>query len=266
MQELVDDPDDPRLQIYMGLRDHVVRQARERAGGDMAGSFMAEGDRVIARALDAGHRLQSVLVDARHPVADFGRDAPIYAASPEVLTAVSGRPRLRDPIACFERPRPGEAAELLASARTVAVLEGIVNPTNVGVIMRCAAGLGIEAVLLDPTSCDPLYRRAVRVSMGEVFAVPHARLEPFPDGLHEIVLSGFRTVALTPDPGALEIGEVTRTSSDKLAIVLGTEGPGLSDEVIDAVDIQVRIPMAAGVDSLNVGSAAAVAFYALRTR
>ncbi len=227
---------------------------------------MAEGDRVIQRALDAGHQLQSVLVDSRRASAVPGSrpDLPVYAASPDVLTAVTGRPRLRDPIACFERPSPRVAAELLSSARTVAVLEGIVNPTNVGVIMRCAAGLGIDAVLLDPSSCDPLYRRAVRVSMGEVFAVPFARLSSFPGGFDEVARAGFQTVALTPDPRAIELGAFERADSEKLAIVVGSEGPGLTESTLEAVDVRVQIPMAAGVDSINVGSAAAVAFYALK--
>jgi len=261
----VSDVDEPRLAVYLGLRDHVARQVRERPGGDMAGSFMAEGDLVIERALGAGHQLESVLMDARRELwVEIPDEVAVLRASPEVLKQVSGRPQLRDAIACFTRPAEREPGTLLEEAATVVILDGIVNPTNMGVIMRCAAGLGVDAALLDPTCCDPFYRRAVRVSMGEVFAIPHARVGTLPGGLSQVAAAGFTTVALTPDHDAVDIDSVSRVTGDKLAIVLGTEGPGLSAVVLDAVDITAKIPMAAGVDSINVGSAAAVAFHALR--
>ena len=260
------DADAPEVAAYMGLRDHAGRQRRESAGGDMAGSFMAEGDVVIERALRAGMHLQSVLVDARRTslVVGVGESVPLLCASPAVLQAVCGRPKLRDPIARFVRPAAVDPAMLLERSSTVVVLEGIVNPTNMGVITRCAAGLGIDAVLLDPTSCDPLYRRAVRVSMGEVFAIPHARLAAFADGLSVVRDHGYTLAALTPDPAAAAIGELRRSPGDRLAIVIGTEGPGLTAATLAAADTRLRIQMAAEVDSINVGTAAAVAFYALR--
>lgn len=257
---------DPRLEPFLGLRDHTARRRREMPGGDMASLFMAEGDRVIMRGLDAGYQLQSVLVDARRrdPLPDQIASADVLAASPEVLTAVCGRPKLRDPIATFVRPPPLHVGEILDASRTVAILEGVVNPTNVGVIVRCAAGLGVDAVLVDPTSCDPLYRRAVRVSMGDVFAIRHGRLEALPEGLDVVEAAGFRTVALTPDAGSVDITTVTRDALDRVAIVLGSEGPGLTVETLDRAHIRARIKMEPGVDSINVGSAAAVAFFALR--
>ena len=260
----VADAADPRLAPWLGLRDHDARRRREAPGGDMAGHFMAEGDVVIGRALQAGHRLESVLVDAaRTSPIDWAGDAQVLRAGPEALTEVCGRPKLRDPIARFARPPASTVAEVVEGARTVAVLEGVVNPTNVGVLMRCAAGLGVEAVLVDPTTCDPLYRRAVRVSMGEVFAVAHARCGPVPDALDELAAAGFTSAALTP-AGEVELDDVVRSEEDRLVIVIGAEGPGLSAAALDAADLRVRIPMAAGVDSINVGTAAAVAFHVLR--
>ena len=214
----------------------------------------------------------SVLVDSRDAeqlVGDLDvAESPVYAASPDVLTVVCGRPRLRDPIACFERPELPAARELLVGTdvRTVAVLEGIVNPTNMGVIARCAAGLGIDAMLIDPTCADPLYRRSVRVSMGEVFAVPHARIEPIPAGLEPLKEADFEVVALSPAAWATDIDDVARVPRDRMAILLGTEGDGLSEAALGAATRCVRIPMGRGVDSINVGSAAAVAFHTLRAR
>lgn len=231
----------------------------------MAGSFMAEGDLVIGRALGAGHRLQSVLVDAaRSAPIDWADGAVVLRAGPEALIEVCGRPRLRDPIARFERPPASSVSDAVDGARTVALLEGVVNPTNVGVLMRCAAGLGVQAVLVDPTTCDPLYRRAVRVSMGEVFAVRHARCGPAAETLGLLAAAGFTSAALTP-AGEVDLDDVVRSDGDRLVVVIGAEGPGLSASALAAADVRVRIPMAAGVDSINVGSAAAVAFHRLRT-
>ncbi len=258
------DPADPRLVPWLGLRDHDARRRREAPGGDMAGHFMAEGDVVIERALGAGHVLQSVLVDAaRSAPLEWATGVEVFRAGPDVLVEICGRPRLRDPIARFRRPARRSVAEVVEGASTVAVFEGVVNPTNVGVLMRCAAGLGVEAVLVDPTTCDPLYRRAVRVSMGETFAIRHARCGPVAATLAELAGMGFASVALTP-AGEVELDAVRRQDGDRLAIVIGAEGPGLTDEVLAAVDTRVRIPMAAGVDSINVGAAAAVAFHVLR--
>lgn len=232
----------------------------------MAGWFFAEGTVVLERALRSGLTPASVLVDPRRldsvPRA-ITESAPVLVGSPEVLTEVGGRPRLRDAIACFVRPPQLAPETVLAGARQVLVLEGVANPNNLGVIVRGAAGLGMDALLVDPTSCDPLYRRAVRVSMGEVFAVPHARLEALPVGLGVLRGLGFRLVGLTPRADAVDLGDLRLEADERVALVLGAEGPGLTDATMDACDDLVCIPMASGVDSINVGSAAAVACYAV---
>ncbi len=231
----------------------------------MAGSFIGEGDVVIGRALTAGHHLECVLVDRARTreLPELPEGAEVFVAGPAVLQEVAGRKELRDPIACFVRPPERDVAQLLAVSKTVLITEGVNNPTNMGVIMRCAAGLGIEAVLFDPTSCDPLYRRAVRVSMGEVFAIPHARIGSLPGSLEVVREAGFATFALTPDASADDIGALRVGADEKVALVLGAEGPGLTAETLAACERRLRIPMQAGVDSINVGTAAAVAFYAL---
>ncbi len=266
----VDDPTDPRLDVFMGLRDHQLRQARERPGGDMAGSFIGEGDVVIARALAAGHQLESVLVDANRTkgLPELPAHATVLAGGAKVLQAVAGRKELRDPIACFIRPPSNDPVDLLRRAKTVLVTEGVNNPTNMGVILRCAAGLGVDAVLVDASSCDPLYRRAVRVSMGEVFAIPHARIGSLGDlsesgGLAMLAQLGFLRLALTPSTTADDLGDLQLDRDQKCAVVIGAEGPGLSDDVLAACDRRLRIVMHAGVDSINVGTAAAIAFFAV---
>ena len=222
---------------------------------------------MIQRAMTAGMSLDSVLVDGTRidDMPELPADVDVISAGPEVLSDVGGRPTLRDPIGCFTRPVPTSVEDLLERSSTLAVLEGIVNPTNMGVIMRCAAGLGIDAVLVDPTSCDPLYRRAVRVSMGECYAIPHSLLDPIPGGLEVLREAGFALVALTPTSDAVDIDELSRRRPARLAIMLGSEGPGLSPAALTAADHLVRIPMSAGVDSINVGTAAAVAFHAFST-
>jgi tRNA G18 (ribose-2'-O)-methylase SpoU len=170
----------------------------------------------------------------------------------------------RGVLASFDRkPLPG-VAEVVRDARRVVVLEDVNNHTNVGAIVRSASALGIDALLLDPNSCDPLYRRSLRISMGEALSLPHARTDPLPAGLEPLRAAGFALVALTPEAGAVDIGEVAASAHDRLALLLGTEGAGLSPAVLAEVDVRARIPLAAGVDSLNVAAAAAIAFYALR--
>jgi len=261
----VTDPADPQIEVYRGLRDHAARQRRELPGGDMAGCFISEGDLVIARALEHGYSLTSVLVAAKRtkelPTA-IG-EALVFQASDDVLVEITGRPELRDPLACFVRPELRSPAELLASitSGTVAVLENVNNPNNLGVIMRNAAGLGLSAVLLDPTCGDPLYRRAVRASMGQVFALPHTRLGPLPDSLDLLHAAGFTSIALSP-AGETSLRDFAPEHT-KRAILLGAEGPGLTPATLDASHHRVRIDMAANVDSLNVANAAAIAFHAL---
>lgn len=234
----------------------------------MASCFMAEGDLVIERALDGGQTIRSVLIAHVRTTPlpdDIPDDVPIYAANNDVLREITGRAELRDPIACFERQPGVDANELIATHSTFAVLEGINNPNNLGVIMRNAAGLGIGAVLLDPTCGDPVYRRAIRASMGQVFAVPYARLRPFPAALDDLHESGVVTIALTPGANSTltEVVEEAMRDAAKTAIVLGAEGSGLSDAAIESATHRARIEMRDTVDSLNVASAAAIAFHEL---
>ena len=192
-------------------------------------------------------------------------DIPAFVADVDVLKKLTGFPLTRGTLCAMRRPPEPPVAAISAGARRVAVLENIENPTNLGAIFRSAAALGVDAVLLTPDSADPLYRRCVRVSMGTVFQVPWAHLDAWPEPglslLHEL---GFRTAALALRDDALSIDDPALRASERLAIVLGTEGDGLSAETIAACDYTVRIPMSHGVDSLNVAAAGAVAFYALR--
>ena len=264
---LIEDPNDPAISIFLGLRDHEVRQAREKPGGDAHGSFIAEGDLVIERAVSHGYSLSSVLVAATRtkplPVAFAG--AAIFAANDAVLTKITGRPKLRDPIACFDRPAPLDPEALLEQHVSFAILENVNNPNNMGVIMRNAAALGIDAVLLDPTCSDPLYRRAIRSAMGQVFAIPHARIGPLHESLPLLHSHGIKTIALTPS-GDVELSDIDLARDEKAAVILGAEGPGLEKASLDAANIRAKIEMSKDIDSLNVANAAAIAFYALRSK
>jgi tRNA G18 (ribose-2'-O)-methylase SpoU len=262
----VEDPADPRLGDYVGLTDSVRRVKHEPA----AGFFLAEGQLVMRRAAQAGCPPRSLLL-APNRVDDLlpelqVLDCPVYVASPEVLLAVTGFHVHRGALGSFGRPAVPCPAQVLATARRILVLEEVNSPTNLGAIFRSAAGLGMDAVLLSPTCCDPLYRRAVRVSMGEVLAVPYAYLEQWPAGLGGISEAGFRILALTPAADAVPLDDVAIGPDDRIALLLGAEGPGLSASAQASSDLRVRIPMAAGVDSLNVGAAAAVACWALGRR
>lgn len=264
----VTDPDDPRIVEFLGLRDHELRRRRESAGGVLEGVFVTEGDLVVERALRAGYRLRSLLHDAartRPLPAGIPDVVPAYAAGPYVLQRITGYHLHRGVLACFERRPVPSPNEVLArhGVRRVVVLENVNNPTNVGLIVRAVAGLGFDAVLVDPTSCDPLYRRSSRVSMGEIFALPHAWLDPLPAGLDVVREHGFEILALTPDPTAATLSEVEAAPPERLAVVVGAEGPGLSAATMEAADQRVRIPMYREVDSLNVGVAVAIACYAL---
>ena len=265
----VDDPHDPRVAVFVGLRDQALRGRREAAGGDVAGLFIAEGDLVVERAARAGYRLRALLLDATRtkplPV-DPGDGVPIYAGGPDVIRRITGLAVHRGVMGCFERRPVPDAETVLADVRRVVVCENVANPTNLGLVARSAVALGIDALLLDPTSSDPLYRRASRVSMGEVYALPYAWTSRLPEGLAPLRRRGFEVVALTPDPAADDIGELAYAPEDRVALVLGAEGPGLSDDTLSAADRRVRIPLHGAVDSLNVASAAAIAVYVLGRR
>jgi tRNA G18 (ribose-2'-O)-methylase SpoU len=192
-------------------------------------------------------------------------DCPVYVADYGTLELLTGFHVHRGALASFSRRPLPTADEVLAGATRVLVLEGVNNATNLGAVFRSAAGLGLDAVLLSPTCCDPLYRRAVRVSMGEVFALPYAYLD-WPDGLAALRTAGFRVLALTPRPDATRLEDVVLAEDERAALLLGAEGPGLSDQALQGSDLLVRIPMPRGVDSLNIGSAAAVACWVVGRR
>ncbi|SNY23239.1 TrmH family RNA methyltransferase [Paractinoplanes atraurantiacus] len=257
----ITDPGDERLGDYHALTDLELRTKWEPPNG----LFIAEGELVLRRALRAGYRPRSYLIDAKRTdqIADLPDDAPIYAATPAVLEKVTGFHVHRGVLASFHRRPLPSAADVVEGARRVAVLEDVNNHTNIGAVFRGAAALGIDAVLLSPTCADPLYRRSVRVSMGEVFAVPYATLEPWPQGLQQLRDAGFTVLALTPDPDAVALQRLTTEQRERTALLLGAEGPGLSKNALAASDVPVKIPMRRNVDSLNVAAAAAVAFWEL---
>lgn len=252
----VTDPADPRLADYRGLRDPAGRVAYERAHG----VFVVEGALAIERLLASSYDLRSVLVTPAMRDRLGLDDEQAYVAAREVIAAVAGFDVHRGALAVATRPPLPPAADLLATATTVLLLERLNDHENVGVLFRVARALGADAVLLDPETCDPLYRRAVRVSLGHVLHVPFARVGSTREGLELLRANGFTTYALTPG-GDSSVAEVPRAA--RCALLLGAEGPGLRPETIQAADHRVRIPMRAGVDSLNVATAAAIALHRL---
>jgi tRNA G18 (ribose-2'-O)-methylase SpoU len=259
----VDNPADSRLDDYRNLTDSALRRTIEPAGG----LFIAEGELVIRRAVASGYQARSVLLAQRwlDGLADVlnGLDVPVYVADETVLTSLTGYEVHRGALASMHRKPLREPAAVLAGADRLAILEGMVNPTNVGAVFRAAAGLGLDGVLMDPLCADPLYRRALKVSMGASLTLPYARFDRWPAGLDLVREAGLTVLALTPDPAAVALDALDPAATKRCALLLGTEGPGLSSRTRAAADVEVRIPMAHGVDSLNVGSAAAVAFWAV---
>jgi tRNA G18 (ribose-2'-O)-methylase SpoU len=263
----VHDPLDPRVHEYVGLTDMALRTRREPAEG----LYLAESDKVIRRALAAGHRPRSFLMGERwvDELADLvgaaaREQVPVYVADRDVLESITGFHLHRGAIAAMHRPALPALADVLASARRVAILEDVVDHTNVGAVFRSAAALGFDAVLVTPRCADPLYRRSVRVSMGAVFQVPWTRIDPWPGSLDLLRRLGFTVVSLALAQGAVSLEALAIDPPAKLALVLGTEGDGLRPGTLAASDAVVRIPMSGAVDSLNVAAAAAVAFWALR--
>lgn len=270
----IDTLEDSRLDAYARLTEAQLRNRLE----PEKGIFIAESPKVIDRALAAGMQPLSFLMEERwvetmRPVVESckgedGGQVPVFTGSREVFEGLTGFTLTRGVLCAMRRPQLPDPADLLKRARRVAVLEGIVDHTNVGAIFRSAAALGVDAVLVTPTCCDPLYRRAVRVSMGTVFQVPWTRIgqsvRDWPEaGMNLLRECGFKTAAFALTDDSIGLRELERMDVDKLALVFGTEGDGLSQSTIAACDYTVRIPMAHGVDSLNVAAASAVAFYAL---
>lgn len=259
--------DDPRVSDYTQLTDVHLRKLREPAEG----MYIAESSRVLRRALAAGHRPRSFFlaekwVDDLADVFERYPDVPAYIGSAALLEDITGFHLHRGAMAAMHRPAPVPLRKLLAGARRVAVLEDIVDHTNVGAIFRSAAALGVDAVLVSPRCGDPLYRRSVRVSMGTVFQVPWARLEDWPGDLAVLRELGFTVAAMELTEDAVGVEELAIRNPARLALVLGTEGAGMSEGTLAAADLAVKIPMRAGVDSLNVAAASAVAFWELRPR
>lgn len=263
--ERVGDPSDPRLRDFVALRDVEVRAKVEESGG----LFIAEGERTIRRAVAAGYELRAVLLTERWlaPLEDLLEDmgAPVMVVQDEVLTATTGFPVHRGALASLNRRPLPLLDEVLQGAARVAALEDLSDHSNLGAVFRSAAALGIDAVVLTPRAADPLYRRAVRTSMGAVFSVPWTRIPWFegPDLLHG---AGLELLALTPAADAVDIRDVSAAAHPRLALAIGNEGDGLSERWLGAADLRVRIAMHGGIDSLNAAAAAAVAFHELAPR
>ncbi len=256
----VDDPADPRLADYRDLRDVRLRQSLEAEHG----LFLAEGEKVVRRAVEAGYPVRSFLMARRwlEGLEDVlsTTDAPCYVVTEQLAEQVTGFHVHRGALASLRRTPLPSVDEVLLDARTVVVCEDIVDHTNLGAILRSAAALGVDAALLSPRCADPLYRRAVKVAMGAVFTLPWTRLPDWYDALPDLSRRGFTTVALTLGEGAVALEEAV-AGLDRVALVLGSEGHGLSARWEDSADRRAVIPMRPGVDSLNVGAAAAVSFY-----
>lgn len=267
----ITDFNDPALDVYARLTEN---QLLNREDPDNA-LFIAESPKVVERALDAGYQPVSLLVETKHiqgqakeVIARCG-DIPVYTAQFDVLTQLTGFQLTRGVLCAMGRPKVPTVEEVCAGARRIAILENVMNPTNVGAIFRSAAALGMDAVLLTPACSNPLYRRAIRVSMGTVFQIPWTFLGteeshwPQP-GLDLLKGMGFRTAAMALSDDSISIRDPRLLECDKLAIILGTEGDGLAEGTIADCDFTVRIPMSHQVDSLNVAAASAVAFWQLQ--
>jgi len=267
----VDKSDDTRLADYTRLTDASLRTHFEAEHG----LFIAEGTKVITRAVAAGYPVRSMLLGksrladlpALAEAASAAAETLVYVVPDEVAESLTGYRVHRGALASLARKPLPAARAVIGGARRIVVLEDLVDHGNVGAIFRCAAALGVDAVLLSPRCADPLYRRSVKVSMGAVFAIPYARMTGWYDGLAELQTAGFRVFALTPDERAVPITDALR-GAENVALLLGTEGDGLSGRWLDEADEAVRIPMnpaarAAGVDSLNVVAAAAIACHLL---
>lgn len=257
--------DAPALADYARLTDVALRRVTEPAGG----LYIAESITVIGRALRASHRPRSVLTSERWlPELEtlLGQtDVTVYVGEPGVLEDLTGFHLHRGALASMHRPEPLDPAMLLRDARRIVIVEDVMDHTNVGAIFRSVAGLGADAVLVTPRCADPLYRRSVRVSMGTVLQVPWTRLPEWADAVPLLHDAGFTIAALALADDAVALRDFASTAPERVALVVGSEGDGLSRAALDAADVVVTIPMGHGVDSLNVAAASAVALYALQT-
>ena len=255
----------PGVKVFATLTEAQLRNRLE----PQKGIFIAESPKVIHVALNAGYEPLALLCERKHIEGDAASliercgDIPVYTGERELLASLTGYTLTRGVLCAMRRPVPKSVEEVCQSAKRIAVIDGVVDTTNIGAIFRSAAALGIDAVLLTPSSCDPLNRRAVRVSMGSVFLLPWTWLEAPISSLRTL---GFRTVAMALSDNSVPIDHPSLKDEPQLAIVLGTEGDGLSTQVIQETDYVVRIPMWHEVDSLNVAAASAVAFWELRAR
>ena len=258
----ITDFNSPQLDIYARMSEGQLLNRHE----PEKGIFIAESPKVVERALDAGCEPISMLVERKHidgeakPIIDRCREVPVYTAPFEVLTQLTGFKLTRGMLCAMHRPQLPNVSEVGSKARRIAVLENVMNPTNVGAIFRSAAALNMDAVLLTHGCSNPLYRRAIRVSMGTVFQIPWTFLNE-EKGVSELKELGFKTAAMALTDDSVSIDNEELLAEEKLAIVLGTEGDGLAKETIADCDYTVKIPMSHGVDSLNVAAASAVAFW-----
>lgn len=258
----ITDFNSPQLDIYARMSEGQLLNRHE----PEKGIFIAESPKVVERALDAGCEPISMLVERKHidgeakPIIDRCREVPVYTAPFEVLTQLTGFKLTRGMLCAMHRPQLPNVSEVCSKARRIAILENVMNPTNVGAIFRSAAALNMDAVLLTHGCSNPLYRRAIRVSMGTVFQIPWTFLNE-EKGVSELKELGFKTAAMALTDDSVSIDNEELLAEEKLAIVLGTEGDGLAKETIADCDYTVKIPMSHGVDSLNVAAASAVAFW-----
>lgn len=268
----VDSADDDRLNDYRSLTDVALRARHEPASG----MYIAESASVIERAVEAGHSPRSILMqdswlDRMNPMLQSigaleTNGIPVFVGDREVLESLTGFHVHRGALAAMHRPELPSVASVVAGATRIVILEDLVDHTNVGAIFRSAAGLGIDAILVTPRCADPLYRRSVRVSMGTVFQIPWTRIENWPVGLDDLRADGFTIAALSPRTDtSINLDELAADPPERLALVFGTEGDGLTDSALATSDTRVSIPMHGGVDSLNVAAASAVVFWALAT-
>lgn len=256
---------DPRVSDYTSLTDVALRRSKEAANG----LYLAESSRVLRRALAAGHQPRSFflaekwLPDLADVLAEYP-DIPAFVGSPGVLEEITGFHLHRGAMAAMNRPPAVSVVDVLSQARRIAILENVVDHTNLGAIFRSAAALEVDGILVTPECGDPLYRRSIRVSMGTVFKIPWARLSSWPDEMDLVKSHGFTTAALALSDDATDLDAFAGSAVEKLALILGTEGEGLAAETVTGSDVVLKIPMRGGVDSLNVAAASAVAFWQCR--